>query len=69
MNPITPGAPTTASDLQELLRASQGRWALDPSGSSAEFHAKQFWARSPSTATSSGSRVKAPLLPMARSAA
>ena len=43
MNPITPGAPTTASDLQELLRASQGRWALDPSGFSAEFHAKQFW--------------------------
>ena len=43
MNPTEPGAPATASDLQELLRASQGRWALDPVGSSAEFHAKQFW--------------------------
>ena len=43
MNPNAPGAPTTASDLQELLRASQGRWTLDPAGSSAEFHAKQFW--------------------------
>ena len=43
MNPSEPGAPATASHLQELLRASQGRWALDPAGSSAQFQAKQFW--------------------------
>ncbi len=43
MNPSGPGAPATASDLQELLQASQGRWALDPAGFTAEFHAKQFW--------------------------
>lgn len=43
MNPSEPGAPATASHLQELLRASQGRWVLDPAGSSAQFQAKQFW--------------------------
>ena len=43
MNPSEPGVPATASDLQELLRASQGRWVLDPAGYSAEFYAKQFW--------------------------
>lgn len=43
MNPSEPGAPASASHLQELLRASQGRWVLDPAGSSAEFQAKQFW--------------------------
>ncbi|MGH9258344.1 MAG: YceI family protein [Acidimicrobiales bacterium] len=34
---------TTTSDTQSLLRDGQGTWALDPAGSSAEFHVKHFW--------------------------
>jgi polyisoprenoid-binding protein YceI len=33
----------TVSDLSELLRASQGTWALDPARSSAELYVRHFW--------------------------
>jgi polyisoprenoid-binding protein YceI len=34
---------STTTDLKSILGDSQGTWALDPAGSSAEFDVKHFW--------------------------